>query len=283
MRVKDLLAHQRAHKIEENAYKFIQCDFAYNSNHIEGSTLTHDQTVTIFDRGLISGVARLDDAIEARNHFDLLDHIIDTCDDALSSTYVKELHAILKRGTSDEGDPFVAVGDFKRIDNEIQGEITRIATASPSDVPKLIDDLLSEYERGDLDQGDHLSTMAELHWRFERIHPFSDGNGRVGRAILFKESLRNDETPFIVTEDLREFYIRGLRNYPKEHGWLVDTFGTCQDRFAASYLPLLRSYERAIQAIGIERNERLSVQAVDARAARADARSSEDPTDEPSI
>lgn len=251
MRVVDVLAHQRDHRIEGNAYKFIQCDFAYNSNHIEGSTLTHDQTVSVYERGVVTGTVRVNDVQEAVNHFNLLDYTIDHVDDPLSASMLKRMHAILKRGTSDERDPLHAVGSFKVVENEIIGTVASTATCSPQEVPAAVDSLVGEYERGRLDDEDPLRTMARLHWRFETIHPFSDGNGRVGRMLLFKECLRRDVTPFIITEDIRDFYIRGLREFGREEGYLIDTFGFAQDRFVEQYLPLIERYEGRLRDLGL--------------------------------
>lgn len=244
----EILRHQRDHRIDNNAYRLIQCDFAFNSNHIEGSTLSHDQTVTIFDRNVVSGTARVDDIVEARNHFSLVDFVLDSIDEPLTCDYVKHLHYILKHGTSAEEDPLQEVGAFKRLDNVIAGEIRATETARPDDVQPLLDRLFVETESSKVDLGT-IEGLAEFHWRFESIHPFSDGNGRIGRVLLFKESLRRDATPPLVREEVRDFYLRGLREYEREPGYLIDTLGWCQDDFETRYLPLMRRYERSIEAI----------------------------------
>jgi Fic family protein len=249
MRLVEALVHQRDHHIEGNAYKFIQCDFAYNSNHIEGSTLTHDQTVSIYERDVVSGTAKVDDILEAKNHFDAFDLMLDRADEALSPELLKRFHATLKRATSAERDPFQTVGEYKIFNNEIAGEIERVGTAPVEDVPTLVGALLTEYESDGLGEDDPLRRMARLHWRFERIHPFSDGNGRVGRLILFKECLRADVTPFVITEDLRGYYIRGLREFAREPGYLVDTFGFAQDRFDANYRPMIDDYVERVARV----------------------------------
>lgn len=242
-RLVDVLKQQRDDRIDGSAYKACQCDFAYNSNHIEGSTLSHDQTVRIFDRGTFSGTAPVDDIVETRNHFEAFDLMLDTYDEKLSPEYLCRMHAALKAGTSDAVRPEMAVGSFKRFSNVIGGEISPIETAAPEDVPALIDRLVDGYEG--LRETD-LASIASFHRDLELIHPFSDGNGRVGRLVMFKECLRRGITPFIVTEDLRPFYIRGLKEYSREPGYLLDTLGLAQDRFEASYEPLARSYWNAV-------------------------------------
>lgn len=238
-----VLRYQRDHHIDGNVYKACQCDFAYNSNHMEGSTLTHDQTVQIFDRDSFSGTAKVDDIVEARNHFEAFDHVLDTYDIPLTAGYLCELHAILKAGTSDAADPTMSVGRFKRVSNYISGAITSTPTASPEDVPRLVDELLGSY---DASPAHTFDDIVHFHWRFESIHPFSDGNGRIGRLVAFKECLAQDMTPFIITEDIREFYIRGLREYEREPGYLTDTCGHAQDRFEALYMPMVCEFARAM-------------------------------------
>lgn len=234
---------QRDNRIDGSVCKSCQCDFAYNSNRIEGSTLTHEQTVQIFDRGSFTGAAKVDDIVEARNHFDAFGFVLDTCVDPLDADYLCELHARLKRGTSDESNPLMAVGAFKRFENVIATGVGSVAKASPSDVPGLVNGLLSDYESREPGFGE----IVAMHHGLESIHPFSDGNGRVGRLVMFKECLRNGVTPFIVTDDLRPCYIRGLQEFGTEPGYLMDTCGMAQDRFEASYLPLAESFlERAM-------------------------------------
>ncbi len=239
----DVLIYQRENHIDGSVYKACQCDFAYNSNHIEGSTLTHDQTVQIFDRNAFSGTAEVDDIVEARNHFQAFDYVLDTFEEELSAEYLCELHAILKAGTSDACIPVMAVGKFKQFSNVISGAWDDVETAEPEDVPGLIDGLIDAYESND---SQDFTSIAEFHLEFETIHPFSDGNGRIGRLVMFKECLRHHITPFIVTEDLRDFYIRGLREYKHEPGYLLDTLGLAQDRFEAAYEPLARKFWEAL-------------------------------------
>lgn len=248
----DVLRYQRDNSIDGNAYKGCQCDFAYNSNHIEGSTLTHDQTVQIFDRGSFTGSAKVDDIIEARNHFDAFDLILDTYAEPLCDEYLFALHRQLKKGTSDADNPLMSIGAYKKVSNVISSGLTGIETAKPHEVADKVDELLRSYEgNGRADLGD----LAAFHHRFESIHPFSDGNGRVGRLLLFKECLRNDLIPLIVTEDLREFYIRGLREFDREPGYLVDTLGFAQDRFEAAYIPMIAEFQDAMAKEGIASSE----------------------------
>lgn len=242
MNLTEILRYQRDRHMDGGVYKACQCDFAYNSNHIEGSTLTHDQTVMVFDRNTFSGTAAVDDIVQARNHFTAFDRILDTADEPLSASYLCELHGILKAGTIDAANPVMAVGAFKLMDNVIGG-IAEVPTASVAETPRLVNALIDRYERI---QRPVERDLITFHYELEAIHPFSDGNGRVGRLVLFKECLRHGLTPFIITEDLREFYIRGLREYNREPGYLIDTCLTAQDRFAARYLPLAESFAAAL-------------------------------------
>lgn len=227
------LIDQRGRRFDGGAYKACQCDFAYNSNHMEGSTLTHDQTVQVFDRGHFTGTAKVDDIVEARNHFVAFDLILDRAFEPLSADLLRELHLTLKQGTSDALNKAAAVGSFKILPNYISGGVADVPTADPKDVPRLVDRLIGEYEEADEVA---VEDVIAFHHGLERIHPFSDGNGRIGRLVMFKECLRHGIVPFIITEDLRPFYIRGLREFEHERGWLVDTCLTAQDRFEATYL-----------------------------------------------
>lgn len=244
------LAHQRDHRIKGNAYHLIQCDLAYNSNHIEGSTLTHDQTVQIFERGTVSGYAKVDDVIEARNHFDLVDFVLDEFDEPLDLRFLREMHAILKRGTSAELDPYQVVGDFKAFDNEIAGAVSNVRTAPASEVRKLLGEFLASYEEGRIDIRSE-SGLARFHWEFERIHPFSDGNGRIGRVLLLKEALRRDVTPPLITDDVRPLYIRALREFEREPGYLEGVMGHGQDVFEARYSGMIEAYVRKVEEIEV--------------------------------
>lgn len=246
--------HQRDNMVDNNIYKNTQCDFAYNSNHIEGSQLTSDQTRMIFDQNRIVGSARVDDVIETNNHFALFDFMLDTCYEPLTHDYIKELHAILKNGTQQSRSEINAVGSYKLYENTI-GEL--IPTTSPENVYPEMDILLFDYERkNDISIND----IIDFHYKFEKIHPFSDGNGRIGRMVMFKECLSNNIMPFIITDDLRDFYVRGLQNYSEEKGYLVDTCLTAQDRYESIFYPLAISYQKTMETytenfVDSERNE----------------------------
>lgn len=226
---KDLLSRLRVEKkaaIKGGIYHKVQIDLTYNSNHMEGSRLTHDQTRYIFETNTIGSGEniRVDDVIETANHFRCIDLIIDSAAYAPSESFIKQLHAVLKNGTSDSRLNWFAVGDYKKMPNEAGGK----ETAEPKEVPAKMKALLADYHSKKTLNFDDL---LDFHWRFESIHPFQDGNGRVGRLILFKECLRNGIVPFIISDDLKMFYYRGLQNWPSEKGYLRDTCLTAQDQF----------------------------------------------------
>ena len=226
---KDLLSRLRVEKkaaIKGGIYHKVQIDLTYNSNHIEGSRLTHDQTRYIYETNTIGSGEniRVDDVIETANHFRCIDLIIDSAAYAPSESFIKQLHAVLKNGTSDSRLNWFAVGDYKKVANEVGGK----ETAEPKEVPAKMKALLADYHSKKTLNFDDL---LDFHWRFESIHPFQDGNGRVGRLILFKECLRNGIVPFIISDDLKMFYYRGLQNWPSEKGYLRDTCLTAQDQF----------------------------------------------------
>lgn len=223
-----VLKAEKKAKLHGGIYHKIQIDLTYNSNHIEGSRLTHDQTRYIFETNTI-GIAesvKVDDIVETVNHFRCIDMIIDSASYALSESFIKRLHLVLKSGTTDSRLDWFAVGDYKRIPNEVGGN----DTTAPEKVAKEMKALISDYNRMKQKSFDEL---LDFHYRFESIHPFQDGNGRVGRLILFKECLRNGIVPFIITDDLKMFYYRGLKNWKDERGYLRDTCLTAQDRFKA--------------------------------------------------
>lgn len=246
-RLVEVLLHQRESHIDGSVYKMVQCDFAYNSNHMEGSRLTPEQTRMVFGGKAISGEnIALDDIYEAANHFRAFDAILDRYDEPLSENMLLSLHRTLKSGTSQERNPLFSVGAYKRFENVV-GALD-LPTTPPDKVAEEMGSLLGEYERG----GSHdLDDLLAFHVAFERIHPFSDGNGRVGRLVLFKECLRCGIVPFIITDDLREFYIRGLQRFDRERGWLRDTCLTAQDRFIERYMPLAESYVQAMADAGL--------------------------------
>jgi len=226
----DLLTRLRMEKesgITGGIYHKVQIELTYNSNHIEGSRLTHDETRYIFETntiGIKDESVNVDDIVETVNHFRCIDLVIDQANYALSETFIKQLHLLLKSGTSDSRKPWFAVGDYKRLANEVGG----IETTAPGEVAAAIKALLKEYNKS---KNKKLEDIIDFHCRFEKIHPFQDGNGRVGRLIMFKECLRNGITPFIIEDDIKEFYYRGLKEWKREKGYLTDTVLSCQDRF----------------------------------------------------
>lgn len=225
----DLLSRLKAEKqakLHGGIYHRVQIDLTYNSNHIEGSRLTHDQTRLIFETNTIGAAAsiRVDDVVETANHFKCVDMILDSAAHAPSESFIKRLHATLKSGTSDARLAWFAVGDYKKIPNEVGGR----NTTAPEQVAEEMKKLLAAYNAGAPKTFDEL---LDFHYRFEMIHPFQDGNGRVGRLLLFKECLRNGIVPFIITDELKLFYYRGLQNWPTERGFLRDTCLTAQDQF----------------------------------------------------
>lgn len=208
-------------------YHRIQIELTYNSNHIEGSRLTHDQTRRIFETntiGAADGDINVDDIVETANHFRCIDLIIDSANYALSEAFIKQLHLVLKTGTSDSRKTWFAVGDYKRLENEVGGK----ETAKPDEVGSAMKTLLKKYN---LAKGKSLEEIMEFHYEFEKIHPFQDGNGRIGRLIMFKECLRNGIVPFIIEDGIKEYYYRGLKEWKNERGYLLDTCLTAQDRF----------------------------------------------------
>ncbi len=218
---------QKDGKIKGGIYHRIQIDLTYNSNHIEGSKLTHDQTRYIFETntiGISEGTVNVDDIIETTNHFRAIDYIIDNTDVKLTEAFVKNLHFLLKSGTSDERKSWFRIGDYKKLPNEVGGNVT----AEPENVHKEINALLKEYNGK---KHPTLEDIIDFHQRFEAIHPFQDGNGRVGRLIMFRECLRFGYVPFIITDELKMFYYNGLRNWPTIKGYLMDTCLSAQDNF----------------------------------------------------
>lgn len=208
-------------------YRELQIDMTYNSNHIEGSRLSHEQTRYIFETktiGITDPAVRIDDIIETVNHFHCIDKVIDYADTSLSELFVKELHRMLKTGTTDASKSWFALGEYKKLPNEVGG----MATTAPEDVSRAIQTLLKQYGKG---QTKTLDEILDFHVRFERIHPFQDGNGRIGRLLMLSECLRNDITPIIITDELKLFYYRGLREWNHEKGYLRDTCRTAQDYF----------------------------------------------------
>lgn len=230
-----ILQEEKVTKYSGGIYHKTQIDLTYNSNHIEGSRLTHDQTRYIFETNTI-GVEKetlnVDDVIETVNHFRCIDRIIDDAKAVLTEKLIKELHRILKSGTSDAGKDWFVVGDYKKLPNEVGG----MNTALPEEVSDRMKALLAEYN-GKKEKT--FEDILDFHVKFERIHPFQDGNGRVGRLIMFKECLKYNIVPFIIEDNLKMFYYRGLKEWNNEKGYLMDTCLTAQDRYKA-YLDYFR-------------------------------------------
>ena len=231
----DILQDEKANKYSGGIYHKTQIDLTYNSNHIEGSRLTHDQTRYIFETntiGVENEVLNVDDVIETANHFRCIDIIIDNAKATLTEKLIKELHLILKNGTSDSRKDWFAVGDYKKMPNEVGG----MDTVLPEEVADKMKALLAEYNSK---ENKAFEDILDFHVRFERIHPFQDGNGRVGRLIMFKECLKYNIVPFIIEDNLKMFYYRGLKEWNNEKGYLMDTCLTAQDRYKA-YLDYFR-------------------------------------------
>ena len=231
----DILQEQKASKYSGGIYHETQIDLTYNSNHIEGSRLTHDQTRYIFETNTISvenEVLNVDDVIETANHFRCIDIIIENAKAALTEKFIKELHLILKNGTSDSRKDWFVVGDYKKLPNEVGG----MDTALPEEVADKMKALLTEYNAK---EEKTFEDILDFHVKFERIHPFQDGNGRVGRLIMFKECLKYNIVPFIIEDNLKMFYYRGLKEWNNEKGYLTDTCMTAQDKYKA-YLDYFR-------------------------------------------
>ena len=223
------LRQEKEARLKGGIYHRTQIDLTYNSNHIEGSRLTHDQTRYIFETntiGIEGESVRVDDIIETTNHFRCIDLIIDRAEERLTESLIKELHLILKSGTSDSRKDWFTVGDYKRLPNEVGGN----ETTAPEDVHRQIKALLKEYNSK---KRKSFEDIIDLHQRFEAIHPFQNGNGRVGRLVMFKECLANGYVPFIITEELKMFYYRGLREWNNVRGCLLDTCLTAQDNYKA--------------------------------------------------
>jgi len=221
------LREQQQMRIKGGIYHRTQIDLTYNSNHIEGSRLTHDQTRYIFETntiGIEGESVRVDDIMETVNHFRCIDLIIDRAEETLTESLLKELHLILKTGTSDSRKEWFAVGEYKRLPNEVGGN----ETTPPEKVHREIKALLKEYNSK---KNKTFEDIVDLHQRFEIIHPFQDGNGRVGRLIMFKECLANGHVPFIITEELKMYYYRGLREWNNLRGYLLDTCLAAQDNY----------------------------------------------------
>ena len=224
------LKREKEAGLKGGVYHKIQIDLTYNSNHIEGSKLTHEQTRYIFETktlGISDNAVKVDDIIETVNHFRCIDLIIEAARTKLSESFIKQLHFILKSGTTDSQKSWFKVGDYKMLENVV-GETE---TTKPKEVALEIKALLKEYNSKSKITFDDI---LDFHVRFESIHPFQDGNGRIGRLIMFKECLKNNIAPFIITEELKIFYYRGIKNWKNERGYLRDTCLASQDAMKAT-------------------------------------------------
>ena len=224
------LKREKEAGLKGGIYHKIQIDLTYNSNHIEGSKLTHDQTRYIFETktlGVTDKAVKVDDIVETVNHFRCIDLIIEGAHTKLTESFIKQLHFILKSGTTDSQKSWFKVGDYKMLENEVGGS----ETTKPSEVSGAIKALLKEYNSKSKITFDDI---LDFHVHFESIHPFQDGNGRVGRLIMFKECLKHNIVPFIITEELKMYYYRGIKNWKTERGFLRDTCFTGQDAMKAT-------------------------------------------------
>ena len=231
----DILQEEKSSGYAGGIYHKTQIELTYNSNHIEGSSLTHEQTRYIFETNTIdveNGSLNVEDVIETANHLRIVSLIIDNAKSTLTQEFIKELHLLLKNGTSDSRRDWFAVGNYKKLPNEVGG----MHTTPPEEVSGKMKELLNEYN---VKEEKSLEDILDFHVKFERIHPFQDGNGRVGRLIMFKECLKYNIIPFIIEDDLKMFYYRGLAEWETEKDYLRDTCLTAQDRYKA-YLDYFR-------------------------------------------
>ena len=226
----EVLREQKNMKLKGNLYHNTQITFAYNTNHIEGSKLTEDQTRYIYETNTLlaekDSITDLDDVLETANHFKLVDYMLDIANEKLTEKIIKEFHKILKEGTSDSRKDWFVVGDYKKLPNEVGG----LKTTDPKNIERDMKKLLEWYRA--LKQVT-INEIIEFHAKFEKIHPFQDGNGRIGRIISFKECLKNNIVPFIILDKEKLFYYRGLNHYQtnKEKGYLIDTCLNAQDQY----------------------------------------------------
>ena len=220
-----VLKREKESRLRGGIYHKFQVEMTYNSNHIEGSKLTYDETRYIFETNTISitgDSVRVDDVMETINHFRCIDLVIDNANKKLTESFIKQLHRLLKTNTQDANKSWFMVGDYKLLENEVGGQ----STTHPDDVKRDMKRLLENYHNKEKHT---IEDIIEFHVNFEKIHPFQDGNGRVGRLIVFKECLKNNIVPFIILDNKKAYYYRGLSNWRREHGWLIDTCLDGQD------------------------------------------------------
>jgi len=238
-KVKKELISQKESNFKGNIYHYSQVTFAYNSNKIEGSRLTEEQTEMIFETDSfipkVDEAIKLDDLLEMINHFKLFDYMLDNVDNPLTKEMIIKMNVILKRGTTDESNPKYNVGGFKKVPNII-GLINVINTSKPENVEEDLDNLLLEYNNK---THINFNDIVDFHVKFERIHPFGDGNGRVGRMLMFKECLKNNIMPFIILDIDKPYYMRGLKEYDNDKSYLIDTCKHSQDIYESMCNELL--------------------------------------------
>lgn len=224
----NVLRIEKKQGIKNGIYHKVQIKFTYNSNHIEGSQLTEEETRYIYETNTIgftnNKAINIDDIIEAINHFRCIDYVINNATKELNESFIKKLHKILKTNTKDANKTRFVIGNYKKLPNEIGDQ----KTCLPEDVSKKMKELLSSYNQSKFKT---INEIIDFHYQFESIHPFQDGNGRIGRLIMFKECLRNNIVPFIIENDIKWYYYRGLHEYDKQKGYLIDTCLSMQDRF----------------------------------------------------
>jgi Fic family protein len=223
----DVLKREKEAGIKGGIYHRFQIDMTYNSNHMEGSTLTHDETRFIYETktiGVGEKAMKIDDIMETVNHFRCIDLVIDSAKRKLSESFIKQLHLLLKTNTEDSRKPWFRVGDYKALPNTVADR----ETTPPEEVKEAMRSLLTDYNKK---QRHSFEEIVEFHAKFEEIHPFQDGNGRVGRLVALKECLRNDIVPFLILDEKKMFYYRGLANWKQDHAWLLETCLDGQDLF----------------------------------------------------
>lgn len=222
----NILKEEKDMRLKGGIYHKTQIALTYNSNHIEGSTLTEEQTRLIFETNTIGETKgiKVDDIVETNNHFKCFDLVIDNAKKPLTEKFIKELHFTLKVGTSDSLKSWFNVGDYKSRPNEVGGN----ETCQPENVAKEMKQLLTIYNSI---KNKTIEDIIEFHYYFESIHPFQDGNGRIGRLIMFKECLANNIVPFIIEDEIKMYYYRGLREWQNEKGFLIDTCLSAQDKY----------------------------------------------------
>lgn len=230
-----VLKEEKLSGVKGGIYHKVQIELTYNSNHIEGNTLTHEETRYIFETNTISRDSEglnVDDIVETSNHFSAIKMMIEEANKPLSEGLIKKFHQVLKSGTNDSRKDWFEVGDYKKLPNEVAGK----ETVLPEDVPREMKKLLAHYNK---EKVKSFEEIVAFHYTFESIHPFQDGNGRVGRLIMFKELLRNDIVPFIIEDKMKLYYYRGLEKWPVDKVYLLETCGSAQDTFK-KYLDYFR-------------------------------------------